>query len=148
MDNIISDLYSKGIVSANSVQAFFEEEKQKNEKIKQILQKLGTSRMVTNTDRDYYNTWVNIWGMSEEIINFAVQKSIGKSFSFAYLNSLLAAYKENNVKSIEDCEKIANIPTKIATISNNSQIISDKHIYSKEELDNIFDKEDESNFDF
>ena len=38
--------------------------------------------------------------------------------------------------------------TKIATISNNSQIISDKHIYSKEELDNIFDKEDESNFDF
>ena len=28
------------------------------------------------------------------------------------------------------------------------QIISDKHIYSKEELDNIFDKEDESNFDF
>ena len=148
MDNIISDLYSKGIVSANSVQAFFEEEKQKNEKIKQILQKLGTSRMVTNTDRDYYNTWINIWGMSEEIIDFAVQKSIGKSFSFAYLNSLLAAYKENNVKSIEDCEKIANIPTKIATISNNSQIISDKHIYSKEELDNLFDKEDESNFDF
>ena len=75
------------------------------------------------------------------------QKNLVGNLS-AYLNSLIASYKENNVKSIEDCEKIAIIPSKIGTISNNSQIISDKHIYTKEELDNLFNKEDESNFDF
>ncbi len=148
MNSIINDLYSKGIVSAQSLQNYFEIKKQIDCRIKEILNLIGTSRMISNADRDYYNTWTNIWGMSDEIIDFAAKKSCGKSFSFAYLNSLIASYKENNVKSIEDCEKIAIIPSKIGTISNNSQIISDKHIYTKEELDNLFNKEDESNFDF
>ena len=113
-----------------------------------MLNTLGTSRYVTNTDRDYYNTWTNIWGISEEIINYAAKQSVGKSFSFAYMNSVLAGYKENNVKTIEDCEKIAINPSKIDTNNTNTQIISDKHIYSKEELDNLFNEENKGALDF
>lgn len=148
MNGVIAELYSKGIISSSSLQTYFEAQKLTDDKIKNILHTLGTSRMVTNTDRDYYNTWSDIWGMSDEIIFYAAKCGVGKSFSFAYINSLLANYKQNNVKSVEDCQKITNIPSKIVTNYNNSQIISDKHIYSKEELDNLFNKEDESNFDF
>lgn len=148
MNGIIEDFYSKGIVKENAIKDYFEEQKQIDSKIKKVLRTIGTTRLVTNTDRDYYNTWTNIWGIDEEIIEYAAKKSCGKSFSFAYLNSLIASYKENNVKTIEDCEKISINPSKIGTISNNSQIIEDKHIYSKEELDKLFGKEDESNFDF
>ncbi len=148
MNNIISDLYSKGIISSNSVQAYFEEQALIDSKIKNLLNTLGTSRYVNNTDRDYYNTWTNVWGMSEEIINYAAKQSVGKSFSFAYMNSVLAGYKENNVKTIEDCEKIAINPSKIDTNNTNTQIISDKHIYSKEELDNLFNEENKGALDF
>ncbi len=148
MNNIISDLYSKGIISSNSVQSYFEEQSLIDIKIKNLLNTLGTSRYVTNTDRDYYNTWTNIWGISEEIINYAAKQSVGKSFSFAYMNSVLAGYKENNVKTIEDCEKIAINPSKIDTNNTNTQIISDKHIYSKEELDNLFNEENKGALDF
>lgn len=148
MNNVIEDLYSKGVVPQNAIQNYFAEKKQIDERIKQILQTIGTLRNVTNTDRDYYNTWTNVWGMSDEIIDFAAKKSCGKSFSFAYLNSLIASYKEHNVKCVKDCENISINPSKIGTISQNSQIISDKHIYSKDELDKLFGGEDESNFDF
>ncbi|MDE6967057.1 MAG: DnaD domain protein [Clostridia bacterium] len=148
MNSIIYDLYTKGIISGDSIKNYYEEQKQIDLKIKGILKAIGTSRAVTNTDRDYYNTWTNIWGMSDEILNYASEVACGKSFSFAYLNSLIANYKQNNVKSVEDCKKISVIPSKIGTNSNNSQIIADKHIYSKEELDQLFNKEDESNFDF
>lgn len=148
MSNLISDFYAKGIVSAQSLQNYFEKQQQADNKIKNILSTIGTSRAITNKDRDYYNTWSDIWGMSDEVINYAAKLSCGKSFSLAYLNSLLVTFKENNVKEIADCEKIAINPSKIDTKSTNSQIISDKHIYSKEELDNLFNKEDESNFDF
>lgn len=148
MNTVIADLYAKGIISTDSLQNFFEEQKQIDCKIKQLLHTLGTSRIVTNTDRDYYNTWTNVWGMSEEVIDYAATKSIGKSFSLAYLNSLIANYKQNNVKSVKDCENIPINPSKIGTNSNNSQIINDKHIYSNEELENLFNKEDESAFDF
>ena len=64
------------------------------------------------------------------------------------MNSVLAGYKENNVKTIEDCEKIAINPSKIDTNNTNTQIISDKHIYSKEELDNLFNEENKGALDF
>ncbi len=148
MHHLLNRLYENGVVSTQSLQNYFEKLQQTDVKIKNILHTIGTTRMITNTDRDYYNTWSNIWGMDDEIIDYAAKKSCGKSLSFAYLNSLLATFKENGVKSVEECEKISINPSKIDTNSTNSQIINDKHIYSKEELDNLFNKEDESNFDF
>lgn len=148
MDNIVCDLYSKGIVTDSSICDYFEEQKRIDERIKQILQTIGTSRLVTNTDRDYYNTWKNVWGMDDSIIDYAAQKSCGKSFSFAYLNSLMATYKQNNVKSIEDCEKIAINPSKIGTNSTNSQIIEQKQLYTKDELNALFNTEEGSATDF
>lgn len=148
MSSVIDNLYSKGIVLQSAIGTYFQEQKQIDLRIKEILQTIGTTRNVTNTDRDFYNTWTNVWGMADDIIDFAAKKSCGKSFSLAYLNSLIASYKENNVKNVEDCEKIAINTSKIGTISANSQIVSNKHIYSKEELDKLFNEEDESSFDF
>lgn len=148
MQNLINTLFAEGIISNKSIELYIEEQKRIDLKIKNLIQIIGTSRAVTNTDRNYYNTWTNVWGMSDEIIEFAAKLSWGKSFSFAYLNSLIANYKQCEVKSVEDCKKISVIPSKIGTNSNNSQIIADKHIYSKEELNDIFYKEDKENLDF
>lgn len=148
MNTLIGELYKEGVVTTASLNAYFDKIKRNDDEIQKILRILGTSRMVTNTDRDYYKTWTDVWGLSDQIIEYAASKSVGKSFSLAYLGSLLSVYKENNVQTVADCEKIATNPPKIGGNSNNSQIISDKHIYSKEELDNLFNKEDESSFDF
>lgn len=147
MNDQIEKLYASGIVSPEAIANHYEQLKLTDERIKEILKNLGTSRMVTNSDRDYYNTWTNMWGMSDEIIDFAVSRASGKSGSISYLNYLIASFKEAGAKTVSECEKISQTPSKIGGNSQNSQHISDRHIYSKEEINKLFDMEDESKFD-
>ena len=148
VDGFIETLYMNGIISNSAIDEYMTEMNQKDKIIKNILTILGSSRLVGIKDRDFYNTWSEMWGFSDEIIEYAVSLSVGKSHSFAYINSVLASWHNLNLKTLEDCKKNGGIPTGTFT-KPSTQDFSGQRTYSKDELDQIYGNlEDESKFDF
>ena len=107
--------------------------------IKEILEKLGISRMVTNQDRTYYKTWKQDWNLSSELIALGVEMSAGKFQPLQYLNKLLSNWHTSGVKTIDEAKNCV-IPEKAP--NKKEDIIKGKS-YEKEELDALFDSLEE-----
>lgn len=149
VNETIDNLYRKGVISNQAIDDYFDTMQATDKTIKAILQAIGSSRSVSQSDRDYYSTWVEMWGFSKDIIDYAVSLSIGKSHSLAYVNQLLSTWKNNNLKTVLDCQNYSNNLPKIDNKNSKTQQIEGQRTYSKEELDKIYGNlEEESRFDF
>ncbi len=150
MNNLIEDLFANGVISNEAINEHYTEITRKDKLIKMLLKTIGSSRTVSMKDRDYYNTWSEMWAFSPDIIEYAVSLSVGKSHSFAYINSVLSNWHNNGLKTLADCKKVGGATT--ASISNakpSTQDLNDNRIYSKEELEEIYGNLDKStDFDF
>ena len=148
VNEFIDTLYNNGVISNTAIDEYIAETIHKDKRIKHILTTLGSSRMVSGKDRDYYNTWSDMWAFSTDIIDYAVSLSVGKSHSFAYINSVLASWHNLGLKTLEDCKKNGGAPTGTYT-KPSTQDFSGQRTYTKEELDQIYGNlEDESRFIF
>ena len=65
MDELIKKLLSQGVVSADSIVAYMQEEALEREFAARVLKAAGLARRVTNWDRDCLKNWRN-WGFSDE----------------------------------------------------------------------------------
>ncbi len=79
MDNLIDQYFNMGIISDNALQNHFNQIQKDDEKIKSILEVLGSSRVVTINDRDMYNIWTNVWGFTYDTIYEVAKLSVGKT---------------------------------------------------------------------
>ena len=78
MDHVVNDFFNKGIISEEAIKIYFEQLDKEEELIKKLLATLGSSRIVTQNDREMLNVWTNTWGFSYDTI-FAVAKlCVGK----------------------------------------------------------------------
>ena len=137
MDKQISKFYKLGIVNVQSLNQFFDEVLLQENKIKDILSKLGLSRNVTNLDRECYRNWINYWQMSEELIDEAINQAQGKVQPIVYMNKLLGEWHKQNIKEVK---QIPSAPkTSKAKLSRNY----DERNYTKEELNSLFTNLDE-----
>lgn len=100
MDELVESLYKKGFISLSSVGDYFEESKKTDLFIAKILATVGLNRRPNDWDRDNLTVWKG-WNFSEEMILEAAKLSAGKGSSIAYMNGILANWKNNNVYSVE-----------------------------------------------
>ena len=143
MDEIISKYYANGIVSLASIEEYISKTLSTDKKIKDILEKLGLSRQVTSWDRDFYHTWTYVWNFDDDMIDYALSLSLGKSQPMAYVNKVLSNFKEKNIDTIEKAKK-ENVTIKQnsnVNVVNNSSFAT--HSFSAEELNALFDNLDE-----
>lgn len=142
MDEIISKYYANGLVSLDAIEEYVRGTLSTDKKIKMILEKLGLSRQVTSWDRDFYHTWTYSWNFDEEMIDYAISLSVGKSQPMTYLNKILSNWKEQKIDTLDkakekkDCGQTAKAET-----SPQSQFTT--HSFSAEELNALFDNLDE-----
>ena len=73
LDATILKLYKLGIVSVEAIKEYTNELISLDQQIKEILEKLGISRLVTNQDRTFFKIWKQTWDMSEELISYGVE---------------------------------------------------------------------------
>ena len=78
MDNIVDQFFNMGIISDEALKAHFDKIQKDDEKIKSILEVLGSSRIVTINDRDMYNIWTTTWGFNYDTIFEVAKLCIGK----------------------------------------------------------------------
>ncbi len=138
LDSTVLKLYKLGIVSMEAIEEYMQELISLDKEIKEILEKLGISRMVTNQDRTYYKTWKQDWNLSSELIALGVEMSAGKFQPLQYLNKLLSNWHTNSVKTLDEAKNYVipeKTPEKVSKNKGRS--------YKKEELDALFDSLEE-----
>ena len=138
LDSTVLKLYKLGVVSMEAIEEYMQELISLDKEIKEILEKLGISRMVTNQDRTYYKTWKQDWNLSSELIALGVEMSAGKFQPLQYLNKLLSNWHTNSVKTLDEAKNYIvpeKAPEKVSKNKGRS--------YKKEELDALFDSLEE-----
>ena len=145
MSQVVQKFYKLGLISMPAITQYFNGVFEDNEKIKEILDKLGLVRIVTNSDRDFYKTWTNDWGFNHDAIIAVASEIKGKSNSFAYMNKVLSGLYQNG---IFEKEKIANYLEnnslfKKSNSSSKSSLDYEQRTYTNEELSAVFDSLDD-----
>jgi DnaD/phage-associated family protein len=106
----------------------------------QILLKLGIERKVNSIDRSFYKTWLYDWGMSSDLIDYAVSQSVGRYMPMQYVNKILSEYHVNKINTLEDAKEYR--PSVVIVNHKNGKEVN-KTEYSKQQLESLFDDIDE-----
>ena len=135
-DRVVQKLYKLGIVTLEAFNEYMGDINAWDEKVRALLERLGIKRYVNEFDRDFYRTWTENWGFSEEIIDFATSQSIGKANAMQYMNKILSSWKAKGVETLEQAKANSMIIAETTQIKK-----SDK--YTKEQLNSLFSNLDE-----
>ena len=139
-DNHVNNMFKLGLLTSNSIDNYMSEIVKNDSVICQILEKLGIERKVNSMDRSFYKTWLYDWGMSADLIDYAVQQSVGKYMPMQYVNKILSEYHINKIDSV-DRAKLYKPSVIVASIKSTKDV--KKTEYSKQELESLFDDIDE-----
>jgi len=111
MNGKINQLFKLGLLTSNSIDEYLDDLAKNDDKILVILQKLGIDRCVNSNDRNMYRIWLYTWQMSEDLIAYATDKSIGMSMPIQYLNKLLSTYYSKKITTVEQAKEQENSKT-------------------------------------
>ncbi len=107
MDETVKKFYRQGLLTESAINSLISEAASINEDISRILSIAGLNRNVNSWDRDYYRTWTYTWGMPLDMIEYAASLAVGKGNVCAYINSVLASWREKKISSLEQAKKCA-----------------------------------------
>ncbi len=137
LNDIIQKFYKKGLVNIEDITKHLEYLLTVDEKVKEILTKLGIERRVIGLDREFYQTWINDWEINNEVLDYAITLSSDKYQAMQFLNKLLSKYFKENVKTVEDAKKIdINFGTTISKGKDKKE--APTRSYNKKDLDSLF----------
>ncbi|MBR2986316.1 MAG: DnaD domain protein, partial [Clostridia bacterium] len=89
-----------------------------------------------NNDRALYRTWTEIWGMPLEVILFVAEKSAGTATPTAYINRVLADYKQKGVTTLAQAQsQVASVSQTQAKSTQKTAIIGQRDIERREYTD-------------
>lgn len=142
VNSVICKFFKLGLVSIQSINEYIQGLADINSKIREVLDACNISRLVNTYDRDFYNTWTNDWGFSQEAILLVAASCNGKAQPIQYLNKVLATLHAEKISSLDEIKKrlatFANQTSTTKPAANNYQ----SREYKKEELNALFDSLD------
>ena len=145
--SIVDKLYKNGITTLTSLEQYLVQMSAKDENILAILKAAGLDRRVTNNDRALYRTWTEVWGMPQDVILFAAQKAAGTTTPTAYINRVLADYKQKGVVTLEQAQSQATVAQQPSKPTQKAAIIGQREIerreYTDQQLNALFTALDE-----
>lgn len=139
LNTIINKFYKLGLIDIESINSYIAELNLIDEKIKVVLEKLGIERTVIQQDRNFYNTWINDWNITDEVLNYAISISNDKYQPMQFLNKVLAKYHTSNVTSVSEAKNVEiNFGTTLSKTNTTKARMSKSREYSNEELKSLF----------
>ncbi|MCL2797085.1 MAG: DnaD domain protein [Firmicutes bacterium] len=106
MNHYVNLFYKQGLVSLESIYAFFNESLLEDEKIKEILEKAGIPpRPINSQDRTFYKTWTNKWNIPAELIDYACELSRSKAGSLPLMNAIIADWSNKKITTAAGARK-------------------------------------------
>ena len=145
LEKVILKFYKLGLVSKESIDQHLSELMETDKKIKEILSSLGIQRNVNSFDREFYNIWINVWKMPEEVIQYASILAGDKLQPMQYINKVLSNFYDKGVKTLDQAKNYS-----LDFVSSTSEKTKKKikqnfeqRNYKKEELDALYDSIEE-----
>ncbi len=141
----IDKLYKIGITTLSALDGYLQSVAAQDGLIKEVLEKAGIERNVTNNDRTLYRTWTSLWNMPQNVICFVAQKSAGMISPMAYINKVLSTYKQKGIFTLEQAQAekqstATEAPVKRAIIGKDLK----RRTYTDEQLNSLFTALDET----
>ena len=144
MNVIIQKFYKLGLVSTQSIEQYISSILKVDDAIKQVLEKTGLMRSVSNFDREYFKAWTKNWNFSLEQILEISKSAEGKINPMSYLNKILADMFAKGIKEDAEIKKYLKSYAKSETSkSTTKQNDFESRTYSQEELSAVFDSLDD-----
>lgn len=141
LEVLVQKFYKSGLITLTEIKGFVAENEKYDNKITALLEILGIIRKVNDVDRSFYNTWVNEWILSGEVIEYAVGQAKGCRMPLREANRILSQYYQHNVKTVEDAKNVKISYSE--PMANAKKPVARK--YSTQEIeegyDNIFEVE-------
>ena len=134
MNETVDKFYRQGVISSQDLDEYLARAVALDNRIKDVLLNAGLSRQVTSRDRDSYKTWSYSWKMSYDMIMHAASLSQGAGNPIAYMNSLLSAWFN---KGIDTIEKAKQDKPEVGFKSNADTKVEKS--YTAEQLNAMFD---------
>ena len=108
MDESVDAFYKKGLLSVTAITGHLEAvgrtEDAENETVKRILAAAGLVQdKVLDKDRTAYRTWSYMWGMPQNVIEYAAALSQGKGLG--YISAILSSWHSKNIRTLDAAKK-------------------------------------------
>lgn len=138
LDEQISRLYDKGLITLSSIADYVKNVSAQDEFIRELLKLCGLDRRPTDRDRQDLAAWQS-WGFSDEMIKKAADKALGGSRPWILMNVILSDWKTSGVFSPDKIPAQSYGAKESGATSNkkSSAYFSLTHNYSQEELDTL-----------
>lgn len=138
LDSLIQKLYKKGIVSTEAIGQYVSSIVREDAEIKTLLSALNVSRNVNAQDREFFKTWKYTWNTTQELLDFAAEKSVGKTIPMQYMNKILSSWHEKGVHTKQEAEALLPQSTQTTQSTAKPQKESWEREYCKEDLEAVF----------
>ncbi|MBE5735142.1 MAG: hypothetical protein E7361_01690 [Clostridiales bacterium] len=106
MNGKMNQLFKLGLLTSDAIDEYLYDLAKDDESIQVILGKLALDRCVNSSDRNMYRVWLYTWGISEELIDFAIEKSVGMSMPMQYMNKLLSSFYSKKITTVEEAKSM------------------------------------------
>lgn len=141
MGTVVQKFFKLGLVSLESIEQYISGVIKSDEEIKVVLDSVGLVRSVSSFDRDFFKTWTNNWGFSNEKILQVSEIAKGKSNPMSYLNKILSSINERGLKTEKE------IADYLKSASSGTQKVDkpefEQRTYTAEEMNSLFDSLDD-----
>lgn len=128
MNQIVSRFHKQGLLNENVITAYVARQAAVDESIAQLFDASVNAALITNRDREFYATWADDWGFSQEIIVYCAELVKHAPYPMQKINRMLATLKAANAFSLEEAKKIlAEAPQKAEKPITDDDI---KHVFT------------------
>ncbi|MFA5449179.1 MAG: DnaD domain protein [Clostridia bacterium] len=104
MNHTIDRFYRMGILTAEGVNSYIDQQAAIDNLIRDVLAAAGSSAFVTVRDREFYRTFVEVWGFDHNVIIVAANDAAGTVFPMAQINRTLARLKEHGITKPQEAK--------------------------------------------
>ena len=132
MNEIVNNLYKKGLISIANIVSFIEKRAKDDKFISEILSVVGVSRRPNDWDRKNLKIWRG-WNFTDQMILEGAKRSVGVNNYVPYLSSVLSNWKNKGIFKVEDIVDGFKQSSKKSNVSH----FENERTYSKEELDKL-----------
>ena len=138
LDSIVNKIYKLGIITAEAIDIYINELNCFDDAIEEIISALGLGRHVNKFDREYYNTWINNWHTTKEVLDYAVSISKDKMQPMQFLNRVLSIYHNKGITTVEAAQN-EKLDFESAYKKQSKKPTIEKQEYTKDQLNSLFD---------
>lgn len=128
MNETILEFYNAGVINGSSLEKHIEALNEKDKFIHKLLKTCGLTRRIIENDRETVSRWRD-WNFSDEMLLCAAEAANGKANPVAYMNTVLSAWKSENVFSPDKISKPAGKNKYLPSDSRVERAEIERHYY-------------------